>query len=347
MSPPERNNVDGTTPPALPSPRPRLRLEAPGSAEPDAPPTPTILVPDVPPGPDAPAGVAVREAVAAALRRLIEHEPDARAGGDEGVHQMRVATRRLRSDLRTFRDLVEDAWARPLRAELKWLADLLGAVRDLDVLLARLKAEAEGARPKHRAALVPVWEELEARRDDARRALMAALDGARYRGLRDAMAEGARAPALTPAALGPCAVVLPALVKSTWKALAEAGRRLRRDDPDEALHEVRIRAKRARYAAEAVAGSLGDDAGAQAAKFARAASRLQEILGEHQDAVIARAVASGAAGDRVRERDRVPGLKGAVAEIVRAQDRAARAARRAFRAAWHDLDRKKRRAWMG
>jgi CHAD domain-containing protein len=341
MSPPERTNADGTTlPPALPAPPSPRPLEAP---EPGTPPAPTLLLPDVPPGPDAPAGVAVREAIAAALRRLLEHEPDARAGHDEGVHQMRVATRRLRSDLRTFRDLVEEGWARPLRVELKWLADLLGAVRDLDVLLARLKAEAEGAKPKHRAALEPVWAELEARRAEARRTLLAALDGARYRALRDALAEGARAPALAPAALAPCRDVLPGLVKGVWKGLAAAGRRLRRDDPDEALHEVRIHAKRARYAAEAVAGALGEGAGAQAAKFARAAARVQEVLGEHQDAVVARAVANGAA----RGHDGVPGLKGAVAGIVRAQDRAARGARRAFRAAWDDLDRKKRRAWMG
>ena len=65
-----------------------------------------------------------------------------RRGGDpEDVHQARVATRRLRSDLRTFGDFVYEEWATSLRAELRWLGAELGEVRDAEVLLARLRAD--------------------------------------------------------------------------------------------------------------------------------------------------------------------------------------------------------------
>ncbi len=291
---------------------------------------------------DAPAGGAVRAAVASALARLQQHESAARAGDDEAVHQMRVATRRLRSDLRTFRPLVEESWAKPLRTELKWLADHLGAVRDLDVLIVRLQEEATGATPKQQAALRPIWEDLEARRAAARATLLDALDSPRFPALQDALAEGARVPALTPEALEPCRKVLPRLVKRAWKPLARAGRQLSQDAPDEAFHAARIRAKRARYAAEAVAPSLGKKTAARAVQFARRVADIQEILGIHQDAVIAREAIRQAADDRQDLR----GLKGAVTGIERKQERAARAARRAFRKAWNRLDRKKLQTWM-
>lgn len=343
MSPPKPLQEDGADPPVPPPASYCLRGES-GAIEPqDVALRPTLLMPDVPPGPEAPAGVVVRAAIASALSRLQEHEPEARAGSDEAVHQMRVATRRLRSDLRTFRTLIEDAWARPLRTELKWMAGVLGALRELDVLSARLQAEAANAKPSHREALQPLWDELEARRVSARHTLSTALDSARYRALCDALVEGARAPVLTLSALGACRDVLPGLVRSAWKSLAAAGRRVRRDDPDETLHEVRIRAKRARYAAEAVAPALDEATASQALKFARAAAGVQAVLGEHQDAVVARAEVEQATS----RHPEAPNRKRAVAEIVRAQNRAARKARRAFRKAWNALDRKKRRTWMG
>lgn len=341
MNPPKRSRGERAGRPS-PSPRrkrPKLRAKPryhDDGPEPVAPPPATLLVPDVPPDPDAPAGVVVRDAVAAALARFRLHEPRARSGDDEAVHQMRVATRRLRSDLRTFRPLLNETWARSLRDELKWLADRLGAVRDLDVMIARLQDQAAEAAPHDREALQHLANSLDDRRTIARSELLDALDHARFRALRDTLIESARAPALTVEALGPCRDVLPTLVHRVWRSLAAAGRRIDRDAPDEALHEVRIRAKRARYAAEAVAPALGKKTGAQAARFARAAADVQDALGLHQDAVVALAAIHEAAGDQ----------PDAMSSIAQEQQKAARAARRAFRKAWNRLDRKKRRAWM-
>src|SRR6202040_4295504 len=88
------------------------------------------------------AGDVVQAAVAASVARLLSHDPGVRIGEDpEDVHQARVATRRLRSDLRTIRPLLDPEWAAALREELGWIAGVLGAVRDTDVLLEHLQAD--------------------------------------------------------------------------------------------------------------------------------------------------------------------------------------------------------------
>ncbi len=105
------------------------------------------------------------------MRRLIAAAPDAASGDVEGVHQMRVATRRLRSDLRTFRDLIDPSWARPLRDDLRRLGCVLGEVRELDVLTSRLQ-EAAG---DDREALGPIFDRLNKPHADARCRLDATL----------------------------------------------------------------------------------------------------------------------------------------------------------------------------
>ena len=104
------------------------------------------------PRPRDPAAHAVRAAIAAGVRRMILNDPRTRLGEVEPLHQMRVGTRRLRSDLRTFRPLLDKDWAESLRAELKWLGSSLGAVRDLDVLLERLRREGDDLSPRLHAA---------------------------------------------------------------------------------------------------------------------------------------------------------------------------------------------------
>ena len=109
-----------------------------------APLTPEVPVPDL--ASDAAAGDVVRRAIALSVIRLILHDPVVRLDLDpEGVHQARVATRRLRSDLRTFRALVEPDFASAVRDELGWLAAILGEVRDGDVLLERFRRRDRGA----------------------------------------------------------------------------------------------------------------------------------------------------------------------------------------------------------
>src|SRR5207248_11382379 len=104
---------------------------------------PLLAVPAPGLGPKSPAGDAVRAALAAGTTRLLRHDPGVRLGDDpEDVHQARVGARRLRSDLRTFAPLVEPDWREHLQDELRWLGDQLGAVRDADVLLDRLRRQA-------------------------------------------------------------------------------------------------------------------------------------------------------------------------------------------------------------
>jgi CHAD domain-containing protein len=91
-------------------------------------------------------GAVVRDALDASVQRLLVADPVARVGDDpEGVHQARVATRRLRSDLRTFGPLLDPAWVTPLRDELRWLGGELGVAREAEVLLGHLRDHAHTA----------------------------------------------------------------------------------------------------------------------------------------------------------------------------------------------------------
>src|SRR5262249_5596076 len=90
---------------------------------------------------DEPARVAVRDMLRRDVRALIGLDLAVRRGAEDGVHQMRVTARRLRSILKTFRPLLDPEWATSLRSELSWLADSLGEARDHEVLLHRLTAQ--------------------------------------------------------------------------------------------------------------------------------------------------------------------------------------------------------------
>ncbi|GAA5182114.1 CYTH and CHAD domain-containing protein [Rugosimonospora acidiphila] len=243
------------------------------------------------------AGDVVSEAIRSDIGRMLAHDPLVRLraelpGGDTAVHQMRVGCRRLRTDLRTFRPLLEPAWADELRAELSWIADALGAARDAEVLRARLRrtAELDPLAPLPGGAIARLDAELSARHAAALDALDEAMDGPRYLGLLDRLVAAAASPRLAAArAARPARDLLPRLADKSWLRLAQgspdltAAGSLDPLGPDHEWHEVRIRAKRARYATEAVAGVLGGDA----AGLARRIGGVQELLGEHQDAVVA------------------------------------------------------------
>ena len=113
----------------------------------------------------------IRHAISESVARLIENDPVVRIGEDpEGVHQARVATRRLRSHLRTFRTLLEPEWAEQLRDELGWLGSELGAVRDADVLLERLQRRiAALENDDDRVAAAPLLSRLISDREDSTR----------------------------------------------------------------------------------------------------------------------------------------------------------------------------------
>jgi CHAD domain-containing protein len=260
-------------------------------------------------------------------------------GEAEALHQMRVGARRLRSDLRTFGKLLEPGWADGLREELRWLGDVLGDVRDLDVMLARLHRDAGELEPD----LGPLFDALERRRERARAALLDALRAARYRELLDRLVEGATSPELTAAAEAPSGEALPPLARRAWRKLERKGTRLRDDSTDEDFHRVRVLAKRARYGAEAVGPALGPKRARRARKFAKRAAALQDVLGELQDSVVARATVLEVAGEHPAE-GRFSLAAGRLVERELAKRAAARAT---FPAAWARLDRGRLRSWMG
>ncbi|HEX2291761.1 MAG TPA: CHAD domain-containing protein [Gaiellaceae bacterium] len=199
---------------------------------------------------------------------MAAHEAGAKSGADpEDLHKLRVATRRIRSLLRSTRTLVEDRdEAESLRAELKWLATLLGEVRDRDVLIEYLLGELETL---DGAPLGAVLELIDGEREVARREVVRGLDAARYAALTARLE--------TPPALR-AGKTLREAAEGDYRRLRRTMRKLGTDSSDAELHEARIRAKRARYAVEAA--GLGS-------AFADRAKALQDVLGEHQDAVVA------------------------------------------------------------
>jgi CHAD domain-containing protein len=228
----------------------------------------------------------IRHAISDAVAKLVASDPVVRIGEDpEGVHQARVATRRLRSHLRTFRDLLDPEWTRSLRDELKWLGDELGAVRDADVLLDRLEGRVAELELDDEIAAAPLLQRLRDDRKAARAVLLDGLRADRYLQLLDRLVDAAQRPRVVMLVGTDHDETLRDLVRKPWKHLRNAVDDLPDPAPDTALHEVRIRAKRARYAAEVVEPAFGKPA----RNFAKAVTEVQDVLGEHQDSVVAAA----------------------------------------------------------
>lgn len=279
----------------------------------------------------------VRQAISAAVDRIMRHDPGVRIGDDpEDVHQARVGTRRLRSDLRTFGPLLEEEWLQSLREELRWLAGALGAVRDADVLIERLRRQAAALPEPDTAALAPIFRRLAKDRDVARAELIEAMEGPRYVALLERLVDAARQPRCRKAAEAPAAEVVPALVAGPWRKLRKAVKALPADPRDTDLHRIRILAKRTRYAAEAAAPLVGKKAGA----FAKAVADVQEVLGDHQDAVVAEAWLRTA----VEGADAAESL--AAGELIAVQMAEAAEGRRRWPKAWKKASTEKLRTWM-
>jgi CHAD domain-containing protein len=226
----------------------------------------------------------IREQLAAQLEQLERYDPPLRRGGDaEDVHKFRVATRRSRAVIRATKPLLGESLS-ALNAELKWLAGVLGPVRDLDVLIDRLRATAEmlGADFGGANAILNALVDQRQRHYDT---LHQALDDDRYLALRNSFAA-------TIASLPDLDDSLRPLAARPLRKLRKAARKLSDEPADDELHQLRIRAKRARYAVELI-----DDGGKRIKRYLDALKELQDVLGEHQDAVVAEQHVRGLAGD--------------------------------------------------
>ena len=244
--------------------------------------------PDIPeaewPRPSGPSGEAVRALLATHTRRLLLQDVRFRRELPDSVHQMRVAIRRLRSGLKVFRELVEEEWASGLRTELGWAASQLGLSRDTEVLIERLRRhtdQLDAADAARAWAAMEPW--LAKRADQARLVALESLRADRYAALLQSLVTAANSPVLTEQADLPCSETMPPLVNSAFRRLRSAIAELTDESPSTDWHEVRIDAKRARYAIEAIVPIFGDKARPVVARFAE----VTDILGDHQDAYVA------------------------------------------------------------
>jgi CHAD domain-containing protein len=277
------------------------------------------------------AGDVVRAAVAAQAGDLRTADLAIRTGRPEGVHDFRVACRRLRSTLAVFRSVLERESTDPVRAELQWAGRELSAARDGEVALEHLRALV--AEQPVELVLGPVAARLQQTqlRDHVAGAqhVLEVLAGTRYLRLVDALDQLLLEPPFTTAAAGPARPVLRAAVRRSRKRVlrqARAADRTAGPQRHQALHEVRKAAKRARYTAEVVEPVLGRRAKA----LRREMKRVQTALGHAQDTVITRehcrriGLAAELAGENPWTYGRLHALEEARAE--RAEER--------FRARW-------------
>lgn len=283
------------------------------------------------------AGDVVRQAIAASVQVIFRHDPGVRLGDDpEHLHQARVATRRLRSDLRTFEILLDREWTTLLRSELAWLAEELGRVRDAEVLRDRLRERTMNLPAGDARVANGIIRRLADEVDRGRGKLMLALRSDRYFKLLDLLVEAARNPVFLEEEAARSAVeVLPELAAKPWKKLKQAVEQLTGNSPDADLHAARILAKRSRYAAELAARVVGKPA----VRFARAVADLQTVLGEHQDGVNAQLWLRSLHST---------GRQGFVAGELHALEHVAtEAARQDWPRVWKTLKNSELRAWMG
>ena len=294
--------------------------------------------PDLPaePGrPTATAGDVVGTMIASAAARIVGSHAAVCLGSAQGVHRMRVGTRRLRSDLRTYQTLVDAGWVESVAPDLKWLAGLLGRVRDLDVLTERVRAGAADLGQE----IDPLFESLSEETEQHRRALLDALRSDRYGMLLDVLVRAAHNPPLTRDAVTDVGN-LAALARPTWQRLRKAVKVAGHNPDDEVLHALRIRVKRSRYAAEALNGAVSATRSHE--RFVRLTQRLQEVLGEHQDATVAQHKLRTFAQQRAGSAQ----LLMAVGRLVEREHMAAAAARQQWRAAWKELDSDRATKWL-
>ncbi|MGN9759047.1 CYTH and CHAD domain-containing protein [Streptomyces sp. SD31] len=221
---------------------------------------------------------------------MVELDPAVRQDIEDSVHRMRVATRRLRSTFKSYGKVLDRAVTDPIGDELKWLAGELGMDRDREVLNARLSAALDEV--PHALVSGPVAERLSHWAGDrpggASGRLIGVLDSRRYLALLDTLDGVLTDPPLLKAAGKKPDKALPKAVRKDFgkvSALVEQALELEPGtDRDIAIHEARKKTKRTRYAAEAATPALGKPAKA----LAKTMKSLQNLLGEHQDSVMAR-----------------------------------------------------------
>ena len=234
---------------------------------------------DALPARKAPAVEHVRAFLRTQLAQIERHDPAVRVGSDpEDLHRLRVAVRRSRAALREARKVLDEEQGGALRAELKWLGRQLGPARDLDVLLIRLRREVAELDGPDAVGGGKIVAQLESEREAAQKELLVTLDTPRYAELLAAFEQLANAPPVATSE-----VSLERVAAKEFRRLQRQVKALGVDPSNDDLHQARIQAKRLRYATELSSQLLGKDG----RKVVDAAKKFQDVVGAHQDAVVA------------------------------------------------------------
>ena len=234
------------------------------------------------------AGEAVLAYLATQIGVLQNREADVLLDAPDSVHRSRVATRRLRSALRTYGRVFAAKSVRELRDELRWHAEELGAPRDAEVLSERLREAVDELDAPGRDVVADRIEAgLSATHAQAHRALVAAMSTPRYEGLQLALERLLARPLLSDQAGMAAAEALPAMLARTVERVRKLAAHAEAQPTDlTRWHEVRKAAKAARYGAELLVPVLGEPAVRHAAQW----QAVTEALGAVQDAVVCQQV---------------------------------------------------------
>ncbi len=261
--------------------------------------------------------------VATQLERLLGADPAVRIGNEpEAVHAMRVAIRRLRVVVQLLPDGFDPVTQHRLRRELRWLGQLLGAVRDCDVLLQHLATDRAKLSARRRPLVEEYARYVAARRQQCRTAMRTGLESQRYARLLRLLEDFAPAPGVSVLMRVAGAIAL----RKAYKKLSKGGDRIGKQPTADELHAVRIRAKRLRYLTELLLPWTER----HGKRLLKRMVELQDVLGAHNDST----VAGEDLGRFLEAQEVAPATRRAVANLQQAIEARAVDARAQFRAAW-------------
>lgn len=300
---------------------------------------PSVSVPRVAYAPSDRLAEVARQWIHRQLAILRKNEPGVRVGlAEEAIHDMRVAARRTRSALRAFREVLPDA-APSLEKEARWLGRALGQGRDLEVQIEYLFGRAAELDAAHREALEPYRALLMERQRTEAGEIVSALNDERYRRLLDSLqALVLSVPSERQGKKSARKGGRKVLKRALERLLDRYPRHLDEDVADAKLHELRKELKRVRYTAE----FLEPIADSGVADFVRRTKKLQEVLGDHQDASTGLAMVREDAGEAAAGSPSAAAVSAAMDRLAERVGADKASLRRDFLEAWPRYRKRKR-----
>jgi len=276
----------------------------------------------------------IRHSLLRQLHTLKQCDPGIRLCGDmHDVHRIRVAVRRMRTLLLAVRKIVSPEWVEPLLSGLKWLGRLFALVRNLDVQMEYFSRESEQLKARDRRPLERFIRHLQSNRELAQQRLLDEMASARYMGFVSKLRDAAEAPDVVN-----LKYTLTDAAARQFRKLRKAVRKLNESPSNAELHHIRILTKRARYAAE-----LAQEPDSKAiGRFIRCAIRFQDLLGRHQDAILAERYVEGFLKYQGRQQAAFTAGLLAARSAQRRQE-----VRAEFRSQWKRLKKRGNHAWGG